>query len=362
MEQTFRVVDLFAGCGGLTTGLHRTGRYRTVGAVEIDLSAATTYAENFDPYAKFAYHGGIDGWKPDGEAAEADVVVGGPPCQGFSNLGNKRIDDPRNQLWREYVRVLTQIKPKAFVIENVDRFLRTGEFEALQAEALPNGLLEDYQLRCQVVNAADYGSAQVRRRTIVIGTHRDLAPIEIPAPTVSRENWRTVRQSLLGLSPRVPVDRQALPDGFVAHHGKLVPGAFSWLDIHLTRKYEEISQKRFPRIPIGGNRFDLPNELKSPCWINHTTGSGDVMGRLHWDKPSVTIRTEFFKPEKGRYLHPEEHRAITHLEAARLQGFPDDFRWCGSKVQIARQIGNAVPVELSAAIGMHVARSLDARL
>jgi DNA (cytosine-5)-methyltransferase 1 len=83
------------------------------------------------------------------------------------------------------------------------------------------------------------------------------------------------------------------------------------------------------------------------------------MGRLHWDRPSVTIRTEFFKPEKGRYLHPTEHRAITHLEAARLQGFPDTFRWCGSKLQIARQIGNAVPVELAAAIGKHVAESLD---
>ncbi len=86
------------------------------------------------------------------------------------------------------------------------------------------------------------------------------------------------------------------------------------------------------------------------------------MGRLRWDRPSVTIRTEFFKPEKGRYLHPTEHRAITHLEAARLQGFDDTFRWCGSKVQIARQIGNAVPVELAEALGSYVAESLDERL
>jgi len=360
MAQTFQVVDLFAGSGGITTGFHLTERYRTVGAVEINLSAATTYAENFGK--DIVHCGDIGGWKPEDAATEADVVVGGPPCQGFSNLGTKRIDDARNQLWREYVRVLNQITPKVFVIENVDRFLKTEEFEALSNEAMVGGMLENYKLRWAVVNAADYGSAQLRRRTIVIGTHRDLTPIEIPEPTVSSESWRTVRQALLGLPQHVSEDKQLLPEGTVDHHGKSVPGAFSWLTLHLTRKYESISRERFREIPEGGNRFHLPDRLKSPCWLKHTSGSADVMGRLRWDKPSVTIRTEFFKPEKGRYLHPTEHRALTHLEAARIQGFPDDFRWCGSKVQIARQIGNAVPVELSTAIGKHVAESLDARL
>jgi DNA (cytosine-5)-methyltransferase 1 len=360
MAQTFQVVDLFAGSGGITTGFHLTERYRTVGAVEMNLSAATTYAENF---GKDIIHcGDVSEWKPEDAAAEADVVVGGPPCQGFSNLGAKRIDDERNQLWREYVRVLNQITPKVFVIENVDRFLKTGEFEALRSEATPGGLLQDYKLRSAVVNAADYGSAQLRRRTIVIGTHRDLTPIEIPVPTVSPGNRRTVRQALHDLPLHVAEDNQFLPEGTVDHHGKPVPGAFSGLTLHLTRKYEPISRERFLKIPEGGNRFDLPDHLKSPCWLKHTSGSGDVMGRLRWEKPSVTIRTEFFKPEKGRYLHPTEHRALTHLEAARIQGFPDDFRWCGSKVQIARQIGNAVPVELSEAIGRHVATSLDTRL
>jgi DNA (cytosine-5)-methyltransferase 1 len=88
----------------------------------------------------------------------------------------------------------------------------------------------------------------------------------------------------------------------------------------------------------------------------------DVMGRLHWDRPSVTIRTEFYKPEKGRYLHPEEHRPITHYEAALIQGFPDSFRWHGSKTSIGRQIGNAVPVLLGEAIAHHLADHLDARL
>jgi site-specific DNA-cytosine methylase len=103
----------------------------------------------------------------------------------------------------------------------------------------------------------------------------------------------------------------------------------------LGRDYATESLERFGYIPEGGNRFNLPDRLKAPCWVNDKSGSGDVMGRMHWDKPSVTIRTEFFKPEKGDYLHPTEHRAITHLEAAKLQGFPDDRLWVGSKAAIA---------------------------
>ena len=362
MAQTFQVVDLFAGSGGITAGFHRTKRFETVGAVELDLAAATTYAQNFGK--GIVHPGSIVGWSPNDDAAFADVVVGGPPCQGFSNLGAKRLDDPRNQLWREYVRVLNEIRPKVFVIENVDRFLKSTEFAALRNETNSGGQLEKYRLRWALVNAAQYGAAQVRRRAIVIGTRIDLEPIEIPLPTVERkEDWRTVRTALAGLEESVHEENQFLPARAVTHHpGRPIPGWFNGLELHLTRNYQELSRSRFRKIPAGGNRFDLPDELKSPCWIKHTTGSGDVMGRLRWDQPSVTIRTEFFKPEKGRYLHPTEDRAITHLEAARLQGFDDEFQWCGSKTDIARQIGNAVPVELAEALARHLADGLEGKV
>ena len=107
-------------------------------------------------------------------------------------------------------------------------------------------------------------------------------------------------------------------------------------------------------IPEGGNRFDLPDSLKAPCWINHDSGAGDVMGRLYWDRPSVTIRTEFTKPEKGRYLHPTQNRAITPYEGALLQGFPAEHLWVGSKTSIVKQIGNAVPIPLGKAIAQHL--------
>ncbi len=112
-------------------------------------------------------------------------------------------------------------------------------------------------------------------------------------------------------------------------------------------------------IPPGGSRKDLPPELLSDCWKRHTTGHADTMGRMHWDRQSVTIRTEFWKPEKGRYLHPSADRAISHAEASILQGFPADYRWCGTKASIGRQIGNAVPIPLGRAVGCAILAALS---
>ena len=154
------------------------------------------------------------------------------------------------------------------------------------------------------------------------------------------------------ISTQQPIGRR------VEFNGRTYAGTFKANELHLTRNYSELSLKRFAHIPEGGNRFDIPYDLLAPCWRRHTSGTADVMGRLRWNRPSVTIRTEFFKPEKGRYLHPTANRALTHYEAALLQGFPDSHRFVGSKTSIARQIGNAVPIPLGAAI----ARQLEAAL
>ena len=151
--------------------------------------------------------------------------------------------------------------------------------------------------------------------------------------------WRTVRDAIYDLPP---------PEG-TGIRSEEAP-----LDLHFGRVPTEMSRKRYEAIPKEGmNRFDLQArapELTPKCWIRKTTGGTDLFGRLWWDKPAFTIRTEFFKPEKGRYLHPEQHRPITHREAARLQSFPDDFKFRGSKIEIAKQIGNAVPPLLAAAV------------
>ncbi|MEV0350664.1 DNA cytosine methyltransferase [Nonomuraea sp. NPDC050680] len=361
-KPAIRMIDLFAGCGGMTAGFVREG-FSPVLAVEWNLFAAATYAANFGPDHVIA--GDI---ARVGEALipEADVIIGGPPCQGFSNLGSRDIEDPRNKLWKEYVRFITHARPKIFIIENVDRFMKSSEFLLLQEEA-DHGLLKEYELTFDVLNAADYGVAQRRKRTIVIGSR--IGKIPLPRQTHAKDPgldpdlkaWRTTAHRIKGL-PEKP-NTTELPDSYVELLGHLVPGSFKGLDIHIRRNPTEMSLRRYDCIPPGGGRFNLPDELLSPCWRKKKTGTTDVMGRMRWDTPSVTIRTEFFKPEKGQYLHPQwdaddpsnrVNRPITHLEAALLQDFDYDFQWCGTKIEIARQIGNAVPVGLAQAIAKHI--------
>lgn len=358
------MIDLFAGCGGMTSGFVGEGFTPSL-AVEWDLHAAATYAANYGEDHTL--------WRDIGtvraaEIPSADLIIGGPPCQGFSNLGSKDVNDPRNQLWREYLRIVTQANPKVFVIENVDRFMRTAEFELLLAEA-DHGSLAGYQLSFGHLNAADFGVAQRRKRTIVIGSR--VGRVDLPPPTHTRletsgspQKWVGTR-ARIGKVPETPTATH-LPDSAVEFFGERVPGVFKGLELHLGRNPTRLSLQRYDHVPPGGGRFDVPEHLLPRCWREKPSGTTDVMGRMRWSMPSHTIRTEFFKPEKGSYLHPQwdeegKHRVnrpITHYEAALLQDFPEDYLWCGSKIQIAKQIGNAVPVGLARALAKHIAAHL----
>jgi DNA (cytosine-5)-methyltransferase 1 len=359
------MIDLFAGCGGMTAGFKRH-LFTPVLAVEHNLHAAATYAANFGE--DHTLWGDIDD-ALEGDIPEADVVIGGPPCQGFSNLGSKDVDDPRNKLWKRYLEVVERANPKVFVIENVQRFSSSAEFQLLNDEA-ENGMISDYALTPAVLLAADYGVAQRRPRTIIVGSR--VGKISMPkashakSPADDQKPWVTVRERI-GVLPEQP-STLSLPQAQTQFFGQSVPGTFKWLDLHFGRSPRELSLKRYDCIPPAGGRFDLPDELLSNCWRNKPTGTTDVMGRMRWDAPSLTIRTEFFKPEKGQYLHPQwdpkdpskrVNRVITHLEAARLQDFPESFVWCGTKTEIARQIGNAVPMGLAAAVARQIRAALD---
>lgn len=344
----------------MTTGFVHHG-FRPVMSVEWNLHAAATYAANFGENHTFW---GDIGVALEGEIPEADVVIGGPPCQGFSNLGSRDVDDPRNKLWKRYLQVVERANPKVFVIENVDRFRSSAEFQLLLDEA-KSGMISNYELTPGLLLAADYGVAQRRLRTIVIGSR--IGKIELPKPTHAKvptgrlKPWVTVRERIAKLPERPSTT--SLPQARTTFFGESVPGQFKWLDLHFGRNPRELSLLRYDCVPPGGGRFDLPDELLPDCWRNKPTGTTDVMGRMRWDAPSLTIRTEFFKPEKGQYLHPQwdannprkrVNRVITHLEAAQLQDFPESFVWCGSKTEIARQIGNAVPVGLAAAVAKQI--------
>lgn len=360
------VIDLFAGCGGMTAGFVAAEVYNPVLSVEFNLHAAATYAANFGE--DHTIYGDIARVARK-QIPGADVVIGGPPCQGFSNLGSRDINDPRNQLWREYLRVVGVAKPKVFVIENVDRFMKSPEFQLLLDEA-EDGSLKGYKLSFGHMNAADFGVPQRRIRTIVIGSR--IGKIELPTATHARNPtpgsdllpWNGTKVAIKGLPARPPTT--SLPSSSTTFFGEKVPGVFKSRDLHLGRNPTPLSLERYDHVPPGGGRFDVPEHLLPRCWREKATGTTDVMGRMQWNFPSHTIRTEFYKPEKGAYLHPQwdargrnrVNRPITHLEAARLQGFPEDFLWCGSKIEIARQIGNAVPVGLAQAIATHLRQYL----
>ena len=339
----------------MTAGFVAAG-FSPVLAVEWDLAAAATYAANF---GESHMHWGDIAGVPSSSVPKVDVVIGGPPCQGFSNLGTRDPADPRNKLWAEFLRVVRAADPKVFVLENVDRFSRSPEFGLLMDSIGDRWRHVDWA----VLNAADYGVPQRRQRTILIASR--VGPVALPAPTCSRESWPTVRSALGGVP--FATESFALPSSSVTFFGQTVPGIFKSTEIHLGRRPQQKSLDRYNHIPPGGGRFDLPDHLLPPCWANKPTGTTDVMGRMRWDAPSLTIRTEFFKPEKGQYLHPQwdpddetrrVNRPITHREAALLQTFPTDFVWCGSKIEIARQIGNAVPCRLAEAVARQVAQAL----
>jgi DNA (cytosine-5)-methyltransferase 1 len=344
--QTLYVADLFAGAGGLTEGFRRAG-FLPVAAVEYDKWAARTYAENFGNHVMacpiedvnvvrrrsgLTWSGiGVDGAALEFDTPHVDVLVGGPPCQGFSPLGRMNdwdFNDPRNKLWKHYVRILDVLQPKVFVLENVPELLKSPEFERLKRH-----VQKSYDLDFGILNASHYGVPQARKRAIVVGCR--IGKATLPIATTLR---KTVRDAIGDLP--------------------FIPSGENW---HVARNPTPMSIERYKAVPPGGNRFDLMRnrrDITPNCWKNKKTGSTDVFGRMWWNEPAPTIRTEFFKPEKGRYLHPEAHRPITIREAARLQTFPDAFVFLGSNTQVAKQIGNAVPVILGERIAIQVRSTL----
>jgi len=250
-------------------------------------------------------------------------------------------------LWELYAETIAMVKPKYFVVENVAAFAKSPQFAAFSG-AIGTGALTDYEFDHRILNAADYGAAQVRKRAVMIGHRKDLASPGFPQPT-HKGRWRTVQDAIGKVTAEVTTTALPGPRSY-DFRGRTFAGSFIASELHLSRSYSQLSLDRFAHIPEGGNRFDIPYDLLAPCWQRHVSGTADVMGRLRWNRPSVTIRTEFFKPEKGRYLHPVEPRALTHYEAALIQGFPATHRFVGSKTAIARQIGNAVPIPLATAI------------
>jgi DNA (cytosine-5)-methyltransferase 1 len=319
-----RVVDLYAGAGLFSRAFQQVG-FKIVRAIELDPVAAETYAANIGPHIEV---GDVSKIKPTGAC---DVLIAGPPCQGFSTLGKRQADDRRNDLSLEVVRWSRFLRPRIVVIENVTAFLDSHQWRQVARRL---GRL-DYTVTSFVLDAHDYGCAQHRRRSFTIAAQDER---EFAAPN-ARKRVRSVREAWEGLSPRP--DRR--------NH-------------HFSPEPSPIALARMQVIPPGGDKRDVmqraPN-LTPPSWWRLSCEVTDAWGRMEWDKPCNTLRTALQNASKGRYIHPEQHRVISLREAARLHSIPDDWTFAGLPTQIARQIGNSVPPTLGRAVARMVLRRLN---
>lgn len=339
----YKVIDCFCGAGGLSLGFENAG-FLVEYAFDLDESAINTYKKNPK------YHRGAafvrDIYNVSKESIEkdlghplgtVDVVIGGPPCQGFSVQRRGDDNDPRNQLVLEYVRLLKEIRPRFFVMENVSGILsqRGKPF----VDALVTNMTEaGYVLQQKKLTASEYGVPQDRKRVIIVGelTSGKSATFKYPEPQDGEK--KTVRSAIQDLMDK---DETTVPN-------------------HKADKLSPINLKRIQSITEGQGRDSLPEELQLDC---HKTHAGhrhlDTYGRMAWDQPSPTITARFDSFSRGRFGHPVLDRTITLREGARLQTFPDDFEFVGTKVEVARQIGNAVPPILSQAIANSVLDALE---
>lgn len=331
-------VDLFCGCGGLTTGLKKAG-FQVIGAVDIDPLAIKTYKVN---------HRGVELWETDIRAldpaswlqefdlkvGELDLIAGCPPCQGFSTMrtlnGAIRIEDPRNDLLLEFQRFVEALRPQAVMMENVPGLASDERFASFREKLNDLGYCGDYH----TVNAAEYGVPQRRRRLIYLAG----MGFNIRFPDRS-QRIKTVKDAIAGLP-------KAGESGDPVHD---MP----------ERRSEKVARiiRHIPK--DGGSRGDLPEDLQLKCH-RRCNGFKDVYGRMAWDRPAPTITSGCFNPSKGRFLHPEEDRAITMREAALLQGFPRHYKFptTDNKSAVALMIGNALPPPLIAAHARRIAEQL----
>lgn len=325
-------LDLFSGVGGTTLGM-RQARFRVIGAVDVEPLALQSYSLNFpsvgrwecdirslDPVAVMRELGHNRG--------ELGLLAGCPPCQGFSSIrtrGGKTVRDPRNALVMEFLRFSEAMLPSTVLFENVPGVAEYRRFRALRSGLRQLG----YELTWGVVDAADFGVPQRRHRLIMVGA-RGWKP-QLPSPQSERV---TVRGAIAGLAP----------------------AGYSGDPLHdVPERRSIVVQNRIRQIPRNGGSRSAMGTQQLACHVR-TDGFKDVYGRMAWDSVAPTITGGCVNPSKGRFLHPEENRAITLREALLLQGFPSKYQVSldRGKFAAAALIGNAVPPALVKAIAQEL--------
>lgn len=340
-------VESFAGAGGMSLGLIEAG-FDVRAAFDIDPWAVETYRRNIADHCAVRDIHDVKGREllKELDLDELDILSGGPPCQGFSKQkrGAHLKADERNDLVREYARLIDEVRPKAFIFENVQIF---GQKRGRELIDYVEERLADYAIHRFFVYASDFGLAQRRSRFMMIGIRRDVSGL---VPVLAKaERMATVRDVIGDLPPP--------PDDYKEH---------PTIANHIKCRITPLNEERFRHVPPGGGWPDIPERLRLDCHNGIDKSKGgwpDVYGRLEWDGQCPTITAGFDSFTRGRYGHPEQHRSLTLREGARLQGFKDSFRFYGTRYDVRLQIGNAVPPPLARAAGEAVRRVLggDAR-
>lgn len=353
---TYKFIDLFCGCGGLSKGFTLAG-FESVGGIDFNTAAIKTFNENF-PGSKGIccdlLEMGVDRIKEEfGDLSTIDVIIGGPPCQGFSSANRYKLegDDPRNKLFFEFVKFVDLAQPKAIVIENVrgivtqdNGYAKNRIYEIFESRG--------YQVNHQILDAFDYGVPQRRLRNFFVMLKKD----KFDFSTIDRcLEKRTVEESIGELYHLEDDGREikVIDCPPVTTYQKYLRRADNLITNHDIRYPAEKVQHRISFVPQGGNWQCVPEELW-PTERNNRHSS--AYKRLEEGQPSVTIDTG---NNHSNYFHPLYNRIPTVREAARLQSFPDDFIFYGNRSEQYRQVGNAVPPLLACAIAKRIKEILD---
>lgn len=346
----YKILDLFCGAGGFSCGLDLLPEFQTVIGVDYDKNVLITFERNIKQSITIQGDLTDDNLKKEiiekAKELNVNMIIGGPPCQGFSLKGkNLGLDDPRNFLFKEYVKIVAEILPEVFVIENVKNLVNAcnGYFiKQIMNEFHKLG----YILNHGVLNAKDFGVPQSRERTIIIGSRTK--SIALPAPQNTNITVRDAISDLDYLDSGEGDFEAEYRYGPFSEYQRLLRAGSSLLHNHVATTHSKFALEKLSMIPPEGDKKSLPIEYYGKQKFATT------WSRLIWDTQSPTIDTRFDTPSNGRNSHPTLNRAITPREAARIQSFPDTFVFYGKKCNICKQIGNAVPPLLAKAIGQAI--------
>lgn len=337
------VADLFAGVGGLSQGFIKAG-FEIAFAVEFDKEIAAAYQKNHPGTEVFAEDiSNIDIEDVKKRHPHIDVVMGGPPCQGFSQKGKRMsLNDPRNFLFQQFVRFVAEFKPKYIVLENVPNIITTsgGYFkEQIISEFGKLG----YEVCCGVLHAADFGIPQDRRRAVFIGQLGSLE-VKLPEPTGQKTTIKDAIYDLPFIESGEGTEVSRYDKRTSTTFQREIRGNVKVLYNHVATKHSVAAIEKLKLIPKGKGKEVLPKEMLTKSIYSGT------WSRLLEDGIAPTITTRFDTPSSGRFTHPILHRCLTVREAARIQTFPDSFIFYGSRGSQMKQVGNAVPPMLAYAI------------